>query len=54
MILMKLEKAKELFRTTNKNVAEVAFEVGFNDALHFSKIFKKYVGKPPRDFKEGL
>ncbi|UCE17949.1 MAG: helix-turn-helix transcriptional regulator [Gemmatimonadota bacterium] len=51
LIQTKLEGAKELFQKTNLSVKEVSFEVGFRDPSHFSKMFKKYVGVPPLEYK---
>lgn len=40
----KIKRAKELLRITEMPVNEVAFEVGFNDPLYFTRIFKKKIG----------
>ena len=40
----KIKRAKELLRITEMPVNEVAFEVGFNDPLYFTGIFKKKIG----------
>ncbi len=34
------------------SVAEVARDLGFGDAKHFSRIFKKHTGLAPRDYKK--
>ena len=44
--IKKLEKAKELLGLGHK-VSETAFQSGFNDLAHFSKLFKDYFGFPP-------
>lgn len=45
-------EAKRLLLFSDKNAEEVAYEVGFNDAGHFSKFFKKHTGMPPATFKK--
>lgn len=47
----RIEKAKELLRTTPLKVQEIAREVGYWETGYFYKQFKKYVGLSPRDFK---
>lgn len=44
-------EAKRLLLHSAKNIEEVAYSIGFHDAGHFSKFFKKHVGTPPRTFK---
>ncbi|RMB62906.1 AraC family transcriptional regulator [Dokdonia sinensis] len=45
-------EAKRLLLYSDKNAEEVAYEIGFNDAGHFSKFFKKHTGMPPTAFKK--
>ncbi|WP_405211669.1 helix-turn-helix domain-containing protein [Dokdonia sp. Asnod2-E02] len=45
-------EAKRLLIYSDKNVEEVAYGVGFNDAGHFSKFFKKHTTLPPGMFKK--
>lgn len=49
----RMEKAKELLRTTDKRSGEVAAEVGFRDPHYFSFLFKKTQGCTPRDYRGG-
>jgi AraC-like DNA-binding protein len=46
----RLERAKELFLTTNHNVSEIAYMTGFKNVSHFSRIFTEVFGKSPREF----
>ncbi|MCM1297423.1 MAG: helix-turn-helix domain-containing protein [Muribaculaceae bacterium] len=50
----RMEKAKELMRRKDINIAEVAFMVGYDDYTYFSKVFKKHVGVSPRDYRNRL
>lgn len=47
----RVEVAKELLRTTKDNISSIANAVGFNDAKYFSKIFRKYVGLKPSEYR---
>ena len=42
--------AIELFSEHRDNIADVAYEVGYNSASNFSRTFKKYTGYNPREF----
>ena len=47
---LRIEKARDIISTTNKNLTEVAYEVGFFDQSHFIRHFKKIVGVTPKVF----
>ena len=49
---MRLQQGYVLLTTTNKTVAEIAFEVGFNTPGYFSKCFKEQYGKLPMDLRQ--
>lgn len=49
----RMERAKELLRTTEKRSGEVAAEVGYRDPHYFSFLFKKTQGCTPRDYRSG-
>ncbi len=46
----RIMKAKELLDSRQYNVKETAFKVGYSNASHFSKAFKKYVGVNPKRY----
>ncbi|MCB0639866.1 MAG: response regulator [Lewinella sp.] len=48
----RLMRAREMFNTTELNVTEVAFEVGFRDAAYFSRSFSSEFGLSPRDYQK--
>lgn len=50
---LRLEKARELLSTTNLNVTEVAYQLGFDSVFYFSKLFKKKNGVSPKSYREG-
>lgn len=48
---IKMEAAKRQFESTNKNINEVMYEVGYIDVKAFRTIFKKVVGLTPSEYK---
>lgn len=49
--LMRLSKARTLLQTTNRSISEISFEVGFNDAKYFSRVFTEEFGQPPSSMR---
>jgi DNA-binding response OmpR family regulator len=49
---MRLNKAKELLLTTNLNVTEVTFSVGFKSISYFSREFTHEFGVSPSEFRK--
>ena len=47
----RVDIAKELLSNGEMNVKEVCYKVGYNDPNYFSKVFKKYEGVSPANFK---
>ena len=48
---LRLNRAKELLRNTEMKSAEIAFDVGYNDAHYFSYLFRKNVGMTPSEYR---
>ena len=49
---VRLQKAKELILTSEKTIAEVAYEVGFNDPSWFSRAFREEFGFAPNETRK--
>lgn len=49
---IRLQQADILLRNTEKNVTEIAFEVGFSDSSYFSRLFKKAYAVPPLVYRK--
>lgn len=43
---------KACFLLTQQSITQTAFDCGFNDLSYFCKIFKKYKGVTPREYKK--
>jgi two-component system response regulator YesN len=48
---IRIQKAKELLRTTNLKSSDVSSSVGYNDPHYFSFVFKKNTGFSPSEFR---
>jgi AraC-like DNA-binding protein len=51
---LRTQRAQYLLSHTNKNVKEIATEVGYQDPLYFSRMFKKYAGVAPLHYRDKL
>lgn len=49
---IRLDRAKLMLVESNMSISEIAFNVGFDDALYFSKFFKKKIGVSPKKYRE--
>ncbi len=49
---IRLTKGMNLLKTSDLNVAEIAYRVGFKDPNYFSRAFHKLFGKPPTDYRK--
>lgn len=49
--MIKMERAKAIFMTSDLKNYEIADRLGYKDVEYFSKVFKKYTGETPSSFK---
>ena len=49
---LRLRRARELLLRSPKSIVDVAFSCGFVSAPHFSKCYRDYFGKPPREERQ--
>jgi len=49
---LRLQRACELLDTSDLRVGEIAQFLGFQDALYFSRLFRKHIGVPPSIFRK--
>ncbi len=51
---IRINKAKELILQTELTFSEIAYKVGYNDSAYFTRTFKKYTGKTPKEYKQEI
>lgn len=51
LIEIRLKRAKKLLENSELPISNIADEVGYPDSYYFSRLFKKYVGLPPSDYR---
>lgn len=54
LVRFRLQKACELFNSTNFSVKQVAYLVGFQNQLYFSRMFKKYYNITPTEYRNSI
>jgi len=54
LLKRRLELAKYLLEVTDKNINELVFETGFENASHFIRVFKQAYGLAPLQFKKQI
>lgn len=52
IINMRMEKAKELLRTTNNKISDICQQVGYENQRYFNQVFKKNIGTTPGNYRE--
>ncbi|PTG83349.1 AraC family transcriptional regulator [Staphylococcus chromogenes] len=52
LIYLRLYHASQMLMTSSKSIQEVAHAVGYNDALLFSKAFRKHFDMPPSTYRK--
>jgi transcriptional regulator GlxA family with amidase domain len=48
---LRVGKAREMLELTNRTIDQVAWDVGYEDAGAFRKVFQKVMGLSPRDYR---
>lgn len=49
-----ISMAEELLLKTDMSMVEIAASLGFASGQHFARIFKRYKGQTPSDFRDGI
>ncbi len=53
LTMVRINSAKKLLTSTEMNITQIAYEIGFNNSNYFSSLFKKIVGTTAKDFRNG-
>jgi AraC-like DNA-binding protein len=48
---MKIQRACQLLQSKNLTIKAIAYQLGFFDQYHFSKVFKQVMGVAPKNFR---
>lgn len=48
---MRIDKAREMLVRTDKSLIHICLDCGFSDQSYFTKVFQKYVGKTPGEYR---
>jgi AraC family transcriptional regulator len=52
LLRRRIERAQEMLAGTDMSVVDVALSVGFQTQSHFTSVFKRFVGQPPRAWRQ--
>ncbi len=48
---IRINEAQKILMSTNKNITEIAGDVGFNSLTNFGRVFKQFCGCSPKQYK---
>lgn len=52
LLRRRIERAQEMLTETGMSLVDIALSVGFQTQSHFTSVFKRYAGQPPRAWRE--
>ena len=52
IISLRISMAKGYLENSSKNISEISNEVGYDNALYFSRLFRKYTGMTPTEYRK--
>ncbi|MBN2641541.1 MAG: helix-turn-helix domain-containing protein [Victivallales bacterium] len=51
LLQVRIRKASEMLRGTNKSISAIAMECGFDDSNYFTRQFRRAIGMSPREYR---
>ncbi|MBD1386658.1 helix-turn-helix transcriptional regulator [Mucilaginibacter rigui] len=51
---LRMKEAARLLRENNMSVSEAAYEMGFENLGHFTRVFEKHIGKKPKKYVQSF
>jgi AraC-like DNA-binding protein len=54
LIQLRINRALQLLRQSDRGITDIAYDVGFNDSNYFARQFKKQLGVSPRVYRQQL
>ena len=51
LLSIRMDVSKKMLITSKSSIKEIAFAVGYEDSLYFSRIFKKTTGFSPKEYR---
>jgi AraC-like DNA-binding protein len=54
LLRRRIERAQEMLTEGRTSLVEVALSVGFQTQSHFTSVFKRFVGQPPRAWRQSI
>ena len=51
ILSLRIDEAKDLLANSSMSINDVARQTGFSDPCYFSRIFRKYTGSTPREYR---
>lgn len=54
LVQLRMNKARELLLSTDNKIYEISSEVGYDNSVHFSQLFKEHYGLTPAEYKKRM
>ncbi len=53
-IRLRMMRAQQLLRETNRSVIDIGLEVGYSTPSHFAQVFRKETGQTPTEYRQSV